>query len=645
MTRDRFDRWCEWGILGLVLVILVLGPLAMGAVGAVPFAIIQVLTAGVLLLWGVRLWIDIRPKLLWPPICWGVLAFVLYAVGRYLTADVEYIARQELLRVVVYAFLFLAILNNLHRQEWMSVLVFTLIFLAMAIAGYATYQFVTGSDQVWHVLKPYAKRGSGTYICPNHLGGFLEMLLPLGFAYTLVGRLKPVTRILIGYASLVITVGIVVTVSRGAWLSTAVALVGLFGVLAMQRRYRLPALVAVGVLVLAGLYFMPRNLVFQKRVRDLVTADNRVSDGLRFALWQPAYRMWQDNPVWGVGPNHFDVRFGGYRPDRVQIRPDRVHNDYLNTMADWGSAGALLVIGSWVLLGITLPGIWRTVRVGNADFSRKAGSNKMALVAGASAGMVAILVHSVVDFNMHIPANAILLITLMALVASHVRFATERYWISADVLIRSVLTLVLLPGIVVLVATGSRRISEQRWLQRAEAAEVFSANRLGCLKSAFEVEPRNPRTAFEIGESLRRLSTEGGETYESFAGGNYRTLAEEAMVWYGKASALNPWHAASWAGHGWCLDWLKRHDESPPFFERALLTEPNSYWIMNFLGIHYVEVGNYAAARSVFERSRRLETARNDIAQAYLGIVNARLLDFAAGSLEARLKGEGQTKP
>ena len=116
-----------------MLGILVFGPLAFGGVRGIDFAIIQGLTVGVLLLWCARLWLSPRPQLLWPPICWAVLAFVAYAVIRYFTADIEYVARQEVLRVLLYAFLFLAILNNLHRQETTQVISFTLIFLAMAI--------------------------------------------------------------------------------------------------------------------------------------------------------------------------------------------------------------------------------------------------------------------------------------------------------------------------------------------------------------------------------------------------------------------------------------------------------------------------------------------------------------------------------
>src|SRR5436190_19962713 len=99
------------------------------------------LTAGVVVLWAARLWIARKHQLLWPPICWAVLAFTAYAIIRYFTADVEYIAREELGRVLVYTFLFFAILNNLHRQETTSILCFSVIFLALAISGYAIYQF------------------------------------------------------------------------------------------------------------------------------------------------------------------------------------------------------------------------------------------------------------------------------------------------------------------------------------------------------------------------------------------------------------------------------------------------------------------------------------------------------------------------
>src|SRR6266536_4410678 len=143
MIRESLDNWCEKGILLLVLAILVFGPLATGAVRPGEFLVIQGLTMAAALLWLFRFWLNPGHRLLWPPICWAVVAFVIYAILRYQQADIEYVARQELIRIVVYALLFFVILNNVARQESTQFVSCVLIFLAMAISMYAIYQFAT----------------------------------------------------------------------------------------------------------------------------------------------------------------------------------------------------------------------------------------------------------------------------------------------------------------------------------------------------------------------------------------------------------------------------------------------------------------------------------------------------------------------
>src|SRR5664280_1506684 len=231
MNRETLDRWCEWSILGLVLGILVFGPLAMGAVDAPEFIVIQGLTAAVMLVWALRLWISLKPRLLWPPLGWAVLAFAALAIGRYLTADIEYVARLEMIQVLMYAFLFFAIVNNLYRQVSVHIVSFTVIVLAMGISCFAVYQFLTHSNRVWDYVSPYLGRASGTYISPNNLAGFLEMLMPLAMACVLVGRMKPVVRILLGYSTLVMLAGMAVTFSRGGWAAATAALLVLLGTL------------------------------------------------------------------------------------------------------------------------------------------------------------------------------------------------------------------------------------------------------------------------------------------------------------------------------------------------------------------------------------------------------------------------------
>src|SRR5271170_8003179 len=155
MNRDALDKFFERGILALVLVILIFAPLAFGAVDAWAFLVVQALTICVAIFWALRIWFSPKPQLLWPPLCWVVLAFVIYAVARYLTADIEYVARQELIQILVCAILFFAIVNNLYRQETAQTISFALIFLAMGISCFAVYQFLTHSNPVWNFTSPY----------------------------------------------------------------------------------------------------------------------------------------------------------------------------------------------------------------------------------------------------------------------------------------------------------------------------------------------------------------------------------------------------------------------------------------------------------------------------------------------------------
>jgi len=137
MDRERLDGWCERGIVGLVLAVLIFGPLATGAVRTLELLVIQGLTVLATVLWLARFWLNPKYRFFWPPICWFVLLFVGYAIVRYLQADIEYVARKEMIKILIYAFLFLIVLNNLNRQESTQLVSVAMIFLAMGISLYA----------------------------------------------------------------------------------------------------------------------------------------------------------------------------------------------------------------------------------------------------------------------------------------------------------------------------------------------------------------------------------------------------------------------------------------------------------------------------------------------------------------------------
>jgi O-antigen ligase len=625
-SRKNLDVWCERGILAFLLAMLVFAPLAFGAVDEWSFVIVQGIAVVIFILWGVRLWLNRQPKLLWPPLAWVVVAFAVYAIARYFTADIEYIARAEVIQVLLYALVFFVVVNSLHGQDEAQTISFTLITLATLISGYAVAELTTRSDRVWNLHAGYVGRAGGTYISPNDLAGLLGMLLPLALGYLLVGRVGIVTRILLMYAVVAMLAGLSATFSRAGWVATGMGVVFVLGILLCHRNHRLRALVLLMVLLAGGGVFVSKYLSktvgFQQRVIKPDAGGPGVLDfNTRLELWQAGERMWLDHFWFGVGPAHFDYRFPEYRPAIIQERPNRAHNDYLNLLADWGVVGGVIVLAG---IGIFIWGLlktWPHVRRAEVDFGRGQ-SNRFAFFLGASGGLFALAVHSAADFNLHIPANALVGVTLLALLASNLRFATAQHWARAGVPTKLAFTGALTATAIIFITDGWRRSNEAFWLAQAERQEVFSPEKASLLEKAFASEPENFQTAYDIGECFRT---------QSFAGGNdFASLTQQAMDWYARSIRLNPHYGYSFLRTGMCLDWIGQSAAAEKYYDEAEPLDPNGYFMVANIGWHYVQIKDYTTARQYFIRSMSLDNS-TAFAQNYLAICEKKLIEKASG--------------
>jgi tetratricopeptide (TPR) repeat protein len=392
-----------------------------------------------------------------------------------------------------------------------------------------------------------------------------------------------------------------------------------------SRPHRLPAFLLLLFLIGGGTFFATNYLA--KTVTYVHRADETANGGglqynVRGDLWLAAAQMWRDNFWWGAGPAHYNYRFPAYRSQSVQAQPDRAHNDYLNLLADWGTAGGIITLAG---MGVFAAGLWQArkkVRRVEKAFE-SSNSNRFAFYAGASAALLALAVHSAVDFNLHIPANAIIGVTLLALLSSNLRFATEKFWFNLRLPLKMFATVALAAGILYLSVQEFRRGHETSWLARAEQLPLFSPERAAALEKAFAAEPQNYQTAYAIGECYRMQSFDGGQNYEE--------LAKAAQGWYERSWKLNRYDAYSCLRYGMCLDWLDRHDEAGPYFNHADTLDPNNYFIGANIGWHYAQAGDYAAARPWLQRSLRLQLHGNPIAESYLALVEKKLVENASG--------------
>ena len=625
MNGETTDRFFESGILALVLAILVFAPLAMGAVAPALFLVVQALIIAVMLLWALRIVVTPKIKLYWPPLCWPVLIFALYAIARYFTAPIEYVARFEVIQTLLYAFLFFAIVNNITSRESTPIVCLTLVFLATGIACYGIWQFLTHSSRVWNEFSPYVRRATGTYISPNNFSCLLEMTMPLALAFLLAGRVKPFTRVWLCYALLAMAAALAKSFSRGGWVAAAAGIVAVLGILICHPKHRLAAVIMIVALAAGGGFFianyLSRTLSYIQRVESIENS-NSVDLEYRREMWKAADRMWADNFWIGVGPAHYDYRFGQYRPENVQARPDRAHNDYLNLLADWGTIGGIIVAAGMVVFTV---GLIQTAKAIWPDKSEpgRGMSDRFAFFVGASAALLALAIHSIIDFNLHIPANALIGLSLLALLTVQWRFATPGRKFEAGAIARVLVVLVLAAGIACFGYWGYRRGVEASWQARASNHNLPWLDRARLLEHAFAAEPTDFQVAYDIAELHRQQSFLGNEDSES--------QAHTAMQWYSRGMKLNPFDAYNWLGYGICQDWLDQHDQAQSSFDQAQALDPNNYFIADWVAWHYVQAGDYPAARVCLERAIRLEPDVNPMAYNYWDIVQNKLIQQASG--------------
>lgn len=622
MNRETIDTCLERAILGLVLGLIAFGTLAFGGVRPLDSAILAWLVLGALGLWLARLWIAPKFRFLWPPVCWAILPFIGFAIWRWQTADVEFPARQEVIQAVLCALLFLIAINNLYSQESVRVFTYFLIFLGTVVAMSGIYQWLRHSETVWGLARPaeYFERASGSFICPNHLAGFLEMILPLALAVALIGRLAPAPRICVIYGALVMLVGLAATRSRGGWIAAAAGLGLLVLCLLRTRGWRWAALGLVIVLVGTGQWLYSRSV--EKRVTEAQYSGHNKE--IRFRLWTAAWQIWREHPWTGVGPDHFDFRYRQHREalNTAQGRPGRAHNDYLNTLADYGLAGlalALLPLGFAVWAVVRC---WPHVQRSGSEFGEKK-SNRAAIVLGASAGLLALLVHSIFDFNLHIPSNALLFAALLAVVLSHTRFATERHWFTARLPLKLLGSVALAGTLFLLAPVMLTRTREALVLRQTERAADGSAEKLARLEQAFALQPKNSETAYVLGEQLRALAWLGRDDNQE--------RARQALVWFQRAIALNRWDELANIRAGMCLDWLGRTGEAEPYFARALEIDPNHWQARAMMGWHQFQKENYAGTVDWCRKSLLLNWWDNPTAYTYLHLSERFLREDAAG--------------
>jgi O-antigen ligase len=288
---------------------------------------------------------------------------------------------------------------------------FPLIVVASAESVLGLVQFFTTPVGFAH----------GTYIHRNHFAALLEMVLPFAVAWPVTrmtrrrsgtDTTKTLRKACLGFtAAALILAAIVYSLSRSG-ISVALGSLVLMALVVVASRGRGRAALAIAVvgtvLCLTGL-LAPERLV--DRFQGSFDSSGRLSD-VRVRIWMDTARLIADNPVFGSGLGGFEPALYRYRTAALDSRVDYAHNDYLQALAELGFIG--LGIAGVFLAALAAESI-RAIRR----------SGQMPLALPATAALAAIAAHSLTDFNLHIPANALVAAWVAGIVSGLAATATE----------------------------------------------------------------------------------------------------------------------------------------------------------------------------------------------------------------------------
>ena len=308
-------------------------------------------------------------------------------------------------------------------------LVAWLLVLGTFEAAYGLVQYLSGWQRIFVYAKKYnLEEATGTYINRNHFAGFLEMVIPLGLALVLyehsrslslrqgrsaMGGVKAVIageslpRLGLRLFSLIVMIaGLLFSRSRMGIVAGACSLVLMAAVWGLQRRAGLwiagLVMACVAILVLwigAGSAFGR----FGSIGNEFGSAEES-----RLSIWRGTGRLIGGHPLLGSGLGTFPVAFTAVQSTFLGKFVNHAHNDYLEIASDVGIPAAILLFGSIVLL---LRRVAKTVSLSEGRFEK-------AVALGCLGSIVAILLHSLTDFNLYIPSNALVFSVILGLAAA-----------------------------------------------------------------------------------------------------------------------------------------------------------------------------------------------------------------------------------
>jgi O-antigen ligase len=396
-----------YGIFGLLL----FGPLAFGAVEPWSIFFMEAASAALFLMWVARQVLEGEVKLRSNPVFLPLAAFgvliamqLVFRISAY-PHDTISLA----LQYFSYAVLCFLASQTLLRGAQARSLALVFCVYGGALAAFSLIQGISSNGKLYWLRQP--RMGGwiyGPYVNHNHYAGLMELLIPIPLVLSL-NRLATGKARAVAAATAAVMVGtIFLSGSRGGMLAILAELIFLTVLLVKQKRgMRTAAGIGVFLLIVISLLAWVGGSELSHRIAS-VGAHSDLSSDVRTNINRDGIRMILKRPVFGWGLGTFPVVYPQFRTFYTNFFVNEAHNDYLQLLIETGFAGFGIMV--WLVVTIYTRALKKI-----KNWSNDVGG---AVTLACLLGLSGILVHSAVDFNLQIPANAALFYVFCTIAAA-----------------------------------------------------------------------------------------------------------------------------------------------------------------------------------------------------------------------------------
>jgi O-antigen ligase len=512
---------------------------------------------------------------------WLLLLFLVYAaLNALLISPVPWLGWIDWLAWANAAAIYWISRHGVRSLSTRRVMFIALVLLGIFAVGLGCYQRFVQPD--WLMLgrtqvDQFLARSSGPFGIPNTLAGLLILLLPAAVALAFRSHATATQRVWWIWVVAVLAFGLWLTVSRGGWIALALALVVWPLTLSEQRwqKRAFAAVLVLALLVVMGAVLYRTAPIVRDRFDRLVLDSGELS---RPILWRAAVKIFAEHPVVGGGAGSYNVRFERHRPKGFVDEPQWAHNEYLNTLADYGAIGLGLLLGAVIFM------IAARRTTNNSSGGDAHGMESRNVRHGFAIGALAFALQMLVDFHLKIPALAMSLAVVGALALgpsgeSAPRPAARRlrWWVAA------ILVLVALIPVGRFYRGEALRYGARQAIDSVAGGPIARLEEMlpraeADLRRAVALAPNHAASWADLAFALElRAFANPAET---------ANVADFARVAADRAVALSEVVPEFWIRLGVALDLLSRRSDAAQAFEKAVKLAPRSAYAWYYYAHH-----------------------------------------------------------